>query len=464
MKNRIKLFVCVTLGFFVSWFIVGGINVAHAELKGGTIGLGTLSSLYCELTGCTMTGPIFSNNQIALESDLGNTIVVGMTTSNLYGKLEPEKFYSSRHLYFKTSLNIKYPQEIAGTCLGYNAACTDASECCNTSSTCPGVCKGNAQPNGDITLQTNGSGGYVYLDANTGTVEVTIGDASSTFVGDVDMDSALYVDSATGRIGINESSPGSLLTAVGYAANDAFFSFEVPDGDKTAGIVLTNATDSSEFRITLSADEKMRMTLSSDWSTTTNGMTLLLSGNTGLNSLTPASDLEIIGNLSTALAGTVAVTNGSAAVVGTGTAFTTALAVGDSVNIVDEIFTVSVITDATHLTLDSTYAGSTASGLTAYSDSDLFDIQNGDGVDALIVDKSGNVGINDSTPTARLDISGTARIEDSTTATCAADADDGVMYYRKIAGGSGLCICMFNGTTYELKATITLGTFTHSDC
>jgi len=74
---------------------------------------------------------------------------------------------------------------------------------------------------------------------------------------------------------------------------------------------------------------------------------------------------EVIGASST-LTGTVAVNKSSTAVVGTGTAFTTELAVGDLIKIVAEIFTVSVITDDTNLTLDSAYKGANASGVTAY--------------------------------------------------------------------------------------------------
>jgi len=85
-------------------------------------------------------------------------------------------------------------------------------------------------------------------------------------------------------------------------------------------------------------------------------------------------------------------------------------------------------------------------------------LDSGGGDDELVV---GNGAV---TMTGDLDVTGTGRIEDASTATCTTDAHDGVMYYRHIAAGSGLCICMFDGTTYELKATITLGTFTHTDC
>ena len=66
-----------------------------------------------------------------------------------------------------------------------------------------------------------------------------------------------------------------------------------------------------------------------------------------------------------ALTGTVSVTAGTAAVTGTGTAFTTELAVGDAIKIGSEVFTVSAIASPTSLTLDSNHVAG-ASGATAY--------------------------------------------------------------------------------------------------
>lgn len=60
--------------------------------------------------------------------------------------------------------------------------------------------------------------------------------------------------------------------------------------------------------------------------------------------------------------GTIAVTNGSANVVGTGTTFTSGM-VNKRIVINGVWYTISAFTDATHITLSSNYAGSTASGL-----------------------------------------------------------------------------------------------------
>lgn len=98
---------------------------------------------------------------------------------------------------------------------------------------------------------------------------------------------------------------------------------------------------------------------------------------------------NITGDLSSLLAGTVKVAVDSVDVVGTNTVFTTELAVGDSIKIGTKIFTVSKITDDTHLTLDSVYAGTAAYSGRAYQDSALLTIDNGAAVNKLTITKSG---------------------------------------------------------------------------
>ncbi len=114
----------------------------------------------------------------------------------------------------------------------------------------------------------------------------------------------------------------------------------------------------------------------------------------GFGTLAPTAQLHLKGVLTGALTGTVSVTINTPDVVGDGTAFDTELAVGDAIKILDEVFTVSVITDPTHLTLDSNHAAG-AAGVIAYRDPVLYRIQNGDGVDLFVVTKSGVVQIND---------------------------------------------------------------------
>lgn len=67
-----------------------------------------------------------------------------------------------------------------------------------------------------------------------------------------------------------------------------------------------------------------------------------------------------------ALTGTIAVTNASATVTGTSTAFTTELNIGDTIILSGVEYYVSAIASNTFLTLTATYSGTTASGLTGY--------------------------------------------------------------------------------------------------
>lgn len=68
-----------------------------------------------------------------------------------------------------------------------------------------------------------------------------------------------------------------------------------------------------------------------------------------------------------ATAGTVGVTNGSTAVTGAGTAFLSAIAPGNTIQIAGVEYLVSAVPSATSLTLATAYAGATASGLAVVS-------------------------------------------------------------------------------------------------
>ena len=124
----------------------------------------------------------------------------------------------------------------------------------------------------------------------------------------------------------------------------------------------------------------------------------------GVGTTAPTAVVHAKGNLSSPLTGTVAVTQNSAAVTGTGTSFATELAVGDSVKIGSEVFTVSAIASATSMTLDSNYLGSSAPAVTAYRDPNLFAADNGDAASKFVISRSGRVGIGTSAPAMPLTI------------------------------------------------------------
>jgi hypothetical protein len=167
---------------------------------------------------------------------------------------------------------------------------------------------------------------------------------------------------------------------------------------------------------------------------------------------TPTSVLHTKGNLSSQLTGTVAVTQNSAAVTGTGTAFTTELSVGDSIKIGTSIFTVSAISSATSLTLDANYTSTTASGLSAFRDPGLLAVDNGAGSSKLTVDRAGKVGIGTATPSSRLSI-----VETVTTASrgisvaqYSSDTTAALLNLTKLRGAPGAPVSVANGDTLGL--------------
>jgi hypothetical protein len=211
----------------------------------------------------------------------------------------------------------------------------------------------------------------------------------------------MFVDVSSGNVGIGTASPEEKLHIMG-AINGNVLMLDNPSGRELTISSYTNVgtDDGKKFRINSSIGEFKFSNAVLDM------MTLKASGNVGIGTITPTAQLHTQGSLSTALTGTVTVTAASAAVVGTGTAFTTALSVGDAIKVGSETFTVSSIADATHLTLDSNHvAGATAA--TAYSDSALLKIDTGDSVNTFIVQSDGKVGIGTTTPATALDVDGT---------------------------------------------------------
>jgi hypothetical protein len=103
--------------------------------------------------------------------------------------------------------------------------------------------------------------------------------------------------------------------------------------------------------------------------------------------------LSAIGNLSTALTGTVSVFATNNTVGGTGTLFITELKVGDTIKIGKQKFTVASITDNLNLTIDSLFVAPDVTNVTAYTDANLFSIKNGDNQEKVTISKTGYLNI-----------------------------------------------------------------------
>nr|VFK26816.1 MAG: Collagen triple helix repeat-containing protein [Candidatus Kentron sp. MB]VFK33269.1 MAG: Collagen triple helix repeat-containing protein [Candidatus Kentron sp. MB]VFK74640.1 MAG: Collagen triple helix repeat-containing protein [Candidatus Kentron sp. MB] len=136
-------------------------------------------------------------------------------------------------------------------------------------------------------------------------------------------------------------------------------------------------------------------------------------GNVGIGTKAPTADLSVLGNLSRALTGHIMVAAGSRAVTGEETLFTEELRVGDSFMIGEAVFIVAEIESNTALTLNAP-AKARALNAKAYTDSDLLSVQTGAEKQALVIDRTGNVGIGMATPKAKLDVAGGIKVGSET--------------------------------------------------
>ncbi|MCF7836329.1 hypothetical protein K9M43_01195, partial [Candidatus Gracilibacteria bacterium] len=234
-------------------------------------------------------------------------------------------------------------------------------------------------------------------------------------------DDLLYLDSDNDRVGIGTTAPSSVL--------------EVNANTTTATAIFAKAASSGvSIPFLVSADYQGRgfiigqqgMTPSSfdvggvQFNATTYGGILQALSNIGLGTIgdlvfqsaggrvgigntAPTAQLHVKGSLSTALTGTLDTTDTSAIVTGTSTIFNTELAVDDAIKIGLETFTVASIESNTSLTLNSA-STVTASGVTAYKDSNLFALDDREGINKVTVVRSGNVGIGTTAPNNLLEV------------------------------------------------------------
>jgi len=134
---------------------------------------------------------------------------------------------------------------------------------------------------------------------------------------------------------------------------DKDFGFRAPVQRTIAGTIWDDTDadgviDGGEARLSGVTIDLLR------WNTVVAGTTSAADGSYTFSGLTTTA---------TTGPGTVFATNGSAAVVGTGTSFTTALVAGQPITINGVGYTIASIADDTHLTLTANYLGATAGGL-----------------------------------------------------------------------------------------------------
>lgn len=234
--------------------------------------------------------------------------------------------------------------------------------------------------NGIIALISDINGGHVGWVDDNGVVRLT-DITDKVGIGTINPNASLHIVTTTSNgLNIEGSDTDNIqfgLNATG-AGGDFWELISTADGDPTGG---------GNLRI-INVDTSKEITITSV-------------GKFGVGNQAPTADLDVKGNLSTSLTGTVSVTINTAAVTGVGTLFTSELNVGDAILIRSQIFTVLSITDDLNLILDSNHTIG-ASGEVATKDSNLFNVQNGDAKILLTLDKSGNLDI-----TENLTVTGT---------------------------------------------------------
>lgn len=111
----------------------------------------------------------------------------------------------------------------------------------------------------------------------------------------------------------------------------------------------------------------------------------------------------IKGHFSKELTGYAGIPAGSSTVTGVGTLFTKETSAGDSVKIEEQIFTIAEIISDTQLVLDTPFNKGTSDSK-IYIDGNLLSVQNSNGINKFVIDRSGRVAIGTDKPNARLHI------------------------------------------------------------
>jgi sorbitol-specific phosphotransferase system component IIA len=219
--------------------------------------------------------------------------------------------------------------------------------------------------NGSYVVSVQNPTGYNYIGTDVGTVTATINSTAVTGAGTqftkLVAGETITIAGVTYTILSITNDTSLTLTSNYLQATGAGKAYGRPDSDATAPGAQLGATVTAAGNI-LDRDFAFQVPVVSQRAVTgklwndadKNGV--IGGGESGLSGVT----LGIV-SITTGT-GTLAVTNGTTAVVGTGTTFT-AFSSGDIITIAGVPYTISSVTDNTHLTLSILYRGATASGL-----------------------------------------------------------------------------------------------------
>jgi len=167
--------------------------------------------------------------------------------------------------------------------------------------------------------------------------------------------------------------------------------------------------------------------------------------------------MALFGNKDTkAVAGTIAVTNGSGAVVGTSTAFTTALKTGQTLVIDSVEYRITRITTNTALVIAPVYAGSTASGLTVTANEQPAYITLGEMADVYFADAAEVSAGGDNVTGVAVATGGSGYVEVPGVSFTGGGGSSAAAT-ASIAGGAVTSIAVTNvGSSYETIPTVTV--------
>jgi hypothetical protein len=167
--------------------------------------------------------------------------------------------------------------------------------------------------------------------------------------------------------------------------------------------------------------------------------------------------MALFGNKDTkAVAGTIAVTNGSGAVVGTSTAFTTALKTGQTLVIDSVEYRITRITTNTALVIAPVYAGDTASGLTVTANEQPAYITLGEMADVYFADAAEISAGGDNVTGVAVATGGSSYLE-VPAVTFSGGGGSSAAATASIAGGAVTSIAVTNvGSSYETLPTVAI--------
>lgn len=166
----------------------------------------------------------------------------------------------------------------------------------------------------------------------------------------------------------------------------------------------------------------------------------------------------ISGSLASQISGTVAVTQNSDAVVGTGTSFLSEVPSGSTIKIDTETFTVLSVASDLSLTLDSNFLAANQSGLDAFTDPDLFAVQTSDNNPVFNIANDGRIGMGGTTtPTTILEIKTPSTGDDALRISSSAAGNRIVSLGAIFSDHGGIRVFQNDGTTERARLSAVPG-------